>query len=197
MAISSNLRRAEMRRKCRQELAKHIKAQLGLDISPENVRLRPRRDDKYQWKVAEPLRGLFSTKDLSNGTTGEFQKICTALEGGGIEAVLVTATKEEEFLCEDKYRSLLSHDNDSLKVLERERQNDRLEFDQYREKAQQEMHDAELKWQAECQALKEQILGYKTERDLQQARVHSMGQIISPILNSLTRHLSELLDLQH
>jgi hypothetical protein len=47
--------------------------------------------------VAEPLRGLFATKDLSNGTIGEFHKISTALERGKIEAVF---TNEEVLLCE-------------------------------------------------------------------------------------------------
>jgi anaerobic ribonucleoside-triphosphate reductase len=59
------------------------------------------------------------------------------------------------------------------------------------------MRDAELKWHAERQALQEQALEYKTERDRHQARLRSMGEIISPILTSLNRHLSELLDLQH
>ena len=121
MAISSNQRRATAKQECRQKLAdclsksknmpelyqlrgiwlqqinKVLETQLGLDVPPEKVRLRPRRDDKYQWKVAEPLRGLFATKDLSNGTIGDFHKISTALERGKIEAVF---TNEEVLLCE-------------------------------------------------------------------------------------------------
>ncbi|KAL6228744.1 hypothetical protein BDW75DRAFT_246376 [Aspergillus navahoensis] len=183
MAISSNQRRATARQECRKKLADYLKTQLGLDVPPEKVRLRPRRDDKYQWKVAEPLRGLFATKDLSNGTIGEFHKICRALERGKIEAVL---TNEEGLLCGNDYRPLITLDDDNLEELEHERQSN-LEFQKYRE----EMHDAELRWQNELQDLRNQVLQYKAERDQYQQRLYNMGQMISPMLNSLTQYLSD------
>ncbi|KAL4755636.1 uncharacterized protein BDW70DRAFT_165283 [Aspergillus foveolatus] len=183
MAISSNQRRATAKQECRQKLADCLKTQLGLDVPPEKVRLRPRRDDKYQWKVAEPLRGLFATKDLSNGTIGDFHKISTALERGKIEAVF---TNEEVLLCENNHRPLIPLDEDNLEALERERQS-KLEFEKYRE----EMQEAELRWQEERQDLINQVLQCKAERDQYQQRLYNMGQMISPILNSLTQYLSD------
>ncbi|KAL4961374.1 uncharacterized protein BDV14DRAFT_203827 [Aspergillus stella-maris] len=188
MAMSSNQKRASARQKCRTKLAAHLKTQLGLDVLPEKVRLRPRRDDLYQWKVAKPLHGLFTTKDLSNGTIGEFQKICTALDSGKVEGVLIT---EEALSCEDKYCPLIPLGNDNLEKLEHERESELREFEEYRERTRIEMHDAELRWGKERQDLQEQVLKYQAERDLYEAKLKNIGQMMSPILSCLTQHMSD------
>lgn len=53
------------------------------------------------------------------------------------------------------------------------------------------MQEAELRWQEERQDLINQVLQCKAERDQYQQRLYNMGQMISPILNSLTQYLSD------
>lgn len=77
--------------------------ELGLDVLPTQVRLRPRRQDQYQWSVKDAYIGtLFKTKDISNATIGDFSRISKALDKGRIKAVI---PPEEDFPTEVQYNN--------------------------------------------------------------------------------------------
>ncbi|GFG17784.1 hypothetical protein IFM61392_10217 [Aspergillus lentulus] len=85
---TSNIRRTIERNNCRKLLAQHIGEKLGLTISPDQVRTKPRQDDPYRWFLSERVKeeGLFDS-NLSDLSSGKFGRILKALENEEIEAV--------------------------------------------------------------------------------------------------------------
>jgi hypothetical protein len=61
---------------------------LGLTISPDQVRTKPRQEDPYRWFLSERVKDerLFDS-NLSDLSSGKFSRIRTALVNKEIEAV--------------------------------------------------------------------------------------------------------------
>jgi hypothetical protein len=108
---TSNIKRTIERNNCRKLLAQHIGEsertpclfshplktkqvcsfsgeKLGLTISPDQVRTKPRQDDPYRWFLSERVKeeGLFDS-NLSDLSSGKFGRIRKALVNKEIEAV--------------------------------------------------------------------------------------------------------------
>ncbi|KAI1330380.1 hypothetical protein F5Y16DRAFT_396346 [Xylariaceae sp. FL0255] len=71
----SNIERGKWRTKCREILAQHIEARLGLNLDPSQVRLHTTRDDGYCWKALPEAQRLFS-KNLSDHSIGAYKELC-------------------------------------------------------------------------------------------------------------------------
>ncbi|KAK2757193.1 hypothetical protein FQN54_004707 [Arachnomyces sp. PD_36] len=82
MSNTANVKRALWRTKCRERLSRHIKDELGITVSPEEIRLKSTSDDGYRWKVKKPgkrLEALF-TKHLSEHSTRAYMQLCEEVE---------------------------------------------------------------------------------------------------------------------
>ncbi|EXJ73551.1 uncharacterized protein A1O5_03312 [Cladophialophora psammophila CBS 110553] len=92
-----NVQRAEWRRKCRQVLADHLRAKLGISIEPNQVRLVPDLQDGYRW-VRQPEREHLFMKQLSKHSIGAYMELCREINIS-IEAVAwIEPTIEESKL---------------------------------------------------------------------------------------------------
>jgi hypothetical protein len=76
----SNVERGQWRTKCRETLAQHIKARVGISLDPAHVRLKTSREDAYSWHALPEKQHLFE-KSLSDHSTGAYKELC---EGAGI-----------------------------------------------------------------------------------------------------------------
>ena len=101
MSKSSNQKRFQLRKQCREALAAHICIyrplllpthelicpvnRLHLVVPPERVRLQPRPEDGYAWSVTKTNAALLKS-NLSSGTINLYQKILKEL-GPSLEAV--------------------------------------------------------------------------------------------------------------
>ena len=101
MSKSSNQKRFQLRKQCREALAAHIciyqplllpthkliclDNRLHLVVAPERVRLQPRPEDGYAWSVTRTNAALLKS-NLSSGTINLYQKILKEL-GPSLEAV--------------------------------------------------------------------------------------------------------------
>ncbi|OGE47339.1 hypothetical protein PENARI_c049G12079 [Penicillium arizonense] len=85
MSKSSNQKRFQLRKQCREALAAHIFNRLHLVVAPERVRLQPRPGDGYAWSVTRANAALLKS-NLSSGTINLYQKILKEL-GSSLEAV--------------------------------------------------------------------------------------------------------------
>jgi hypothetical protein len=102
---TSNLERGKWRSKCREQLSKHIRktspattlnlanttpeSRIGIEIEPSQVRLIPRPDDPYTWKVLPEKKYLFS-KNISDHSISAYKELCGEI-GVLFEAVPVVA----------------------------------------------------------------------------------------------------------
>ncbi|KAI0534968.1 hypothetical protein GGR58DRAFT_28656 [Xylaria digitata] len=85
----SNAERRRGRDECREKLAKHIHDKLGIIIKPSGVRLSPRSNDPYIWRVLPGKEELFSkifAKNLSDHSIGTYRLLCREV-GESFEAV--------------------------------------------------------------------------------------------------------------
>ncbi|KAL6716974.1 hypothetical protein ACLMJK_004887 [Lecanora helva] len=73
-------RRSKQRSRCRELLSDHLRSQLGIDIPPAEVRMRPRKEDGYRWSVLPQKEYLFE-KNLSKLSTGMYTQI---IQGIGV-----------------------------------------------------------------------------------------------------------------
>ncbi|KAJ5917580.1 hypothetical protein N7466_011134 [Penicillium verhagenii] len=85
MGLTSNERRAQRRKECREALVAHIYERLGLMVPPGRVRLQPSIQDGYAWSASASKQHLL-TRNLASGTVGFYQDIMDGL-GQSIEAV--------------------------------------------------------------------------------------------------------------
>ena len=100
MSKSSNQKRFQLRKQCREALAAHIciyqpfcwphklislDNRLHLVVAPERVRLQPRPEDGYAWSATKTNSALLKSS-LSSGTINLYQKILKEL-GPSLEAV--------------------------------------------------------------------------------------------------------------
>ena len=100
MSKSSNQKRFQLRKQCREALAAyiciyqpfcwphkliHLDNRLHLVVAPERVRLQPRPEDGYAWSVTRTNAALLKS-NLSSGTINLYQKILKEL-GPSLEAV--------------------------------------------------------------------------------------------------------------
>ncbi|OGE46828.1 hypothetical protein PENARI_c103G07799, partial [Penicillium arizonense] len=85
MSKSSNQKRFQLRKQCREALAAHIFNRLHLVVPPERVRLQPRPEDGYAWSVTNANAALLKS-NLSSATINLYQKILKEL-GSSLEAV--------------------------------------------------------------------------------------------------------------
>ena len=105
----SNLKRAEWKRKCREQLSAHIcKAHqplqcssaniaqdgrlVGIMIDPSQVRLKTHPDDVYTWQRMEENEHLF-LKNMSDHSTGALKELCDGI-GKSFAATGNRATRE-------------------------------------------------------------------------------------------------------
>ncbi len=91
---SSNLKRAEWKRKCREQLSAHIckihqpfqsslanvikDSKLGIMIDSSQVRLKTHLDDTYTWERMEEKEHLF-LKNISDHSTGALKELCEGI----------------------------------------------------------------------------------------------------------------------
>ncbi|KAA8644073.1 uncharacterized protein ATNIH1004_008271 [Aspergillus tanneri] len=71
----SNQRQAFWRAKCRVRLSAHIEEALGLRIKPDDVRLKPDEETRYEWQIEDPTLLPFSHKQLSNHSVGAYMAL--------------------------------------------------------------------------------------------------------------------------
>ncbi|KFZ02664.1 hypothetical protein V500_00034 [Pseudogymnoascus sp. VKM F-4518 (FW-2643)] len=83
---TSNQERAKWRTECREKLASHIHAQLGLSILPIDVRLITKPEDLYQWSILTAGKAALFNKQLSKHSTGAYINLCSGV--GVHQAVL-------------------------------------------------------------------------------------------------------------
>lgn len=90
----SNLKRAEWKRKCREQVSAHIckahqplqcssaniaqDGRLGVMIDPSQVRLKTHPDDAYTWERMEEKEHLF-LKNISDHSTGALKELCDGI----------------------------------------------------------------------------------------------------------------------
>ena len=105
---SSNIERRRLRNECRKKLSKHIckieqssihiyaypfsGKKLGIAIEPSQVRLIPRAQDPYVWKILPEKRDVLSkmfSKNISDHSIGTYKELCKGV-GVTFEAELVT-----------------------------------------------------------------------------------------------------------
>ncbi|KYK57499.1 hypothetical protein DCS_04509 [Drechmeria coniospora] len=77
--------RPQLRRRCRQALADHIKQRTGLAIEPTKVRLANRSKEWYSWSFCPEAAHLFS-KNLSDHRPSAYHELCAGV-GVSFEAV--------------------------------------------------------------------------------------------------------------
>ncbi|KAF2182670.1 hypothetical protein K469DRAFT_669658 [Zopfia rhizophila CBS 207.26] len=108
----ANGERAKWRARCRDELSKHIKENLGFSIDPSQVRLITGPDDPYEWSYLHEKRHLFEKHlskhtlraylELYNGVGKSFEAVSTNVSdhiptnSGFSEASVSFATKIEQ-----------------------------------------------------------------------------------------------------
>ncbi|KAL6240247.1 hypothetical protein RBB50_012852 [Rhinocladiella similis] len=92
-----NVQRAEWRCKCRQILADHLRAKLGVIIEPNQVRLVPDLYDGYMW-VRQPEREHLFTKQLSKHSVGAYMELCREINVSFEAVARVEPTPEESKL---------------------------------------------------------------------------------------------------
>ncbi|PGG99133.1 hypothetical protein AJ80_09397 [Polytolypa hystricis UAMH7299] len=83
-----NERRAESRQYCRVHLSRHIYKELGFQIDPEKVRLKPGVNDPYRW-LPLPSKEHLLGKQLSKGSLRDYKAICSAIDDSTLKAVSV------------------------------------------------------------------------------------------------------------
>ncbi|KAK0701939.1 hypothetical protein B0T26DRAFT_795827 [Lasiosphaeria miniovina] len=86
----SNIERRRARDECREKLSKHIHQRLGIKVKAADVRLNPRLNDPYAWRILpgeeHSLSRVF-VKNLSDHSIGTFRLLCREI-GKTFEAVL-------------------------------------------------------------------------------------------------------------
>ncbi|KAK0721818.1 hypothetical protein B0T26DRAFT_623446, partial [Lasiosphaeria miniovina] len=86
----SNIERRRARDECREKLSKHIHQRLGIKVKAADVRLNPRPNDPYAWRILpgeeHSLSRVF-VKNLSDHFIGTFRLLCREI-GMTFEAVL-------------------------------------------------------------------------------------------------------------
>ncbi|KAB8227877.1 uncharacterized protein BDW43DRAFT_304272 [Aspergillus alliaceus] len=170
--------------------------QLGLRVPPGSIRLRPRHDDPYRWNVAKSVDSLFNS-DLSRGSIGVFQKICDALNSGNlIEAVSPKNLQQEDPWREDEHHDLGSDDSFTATIqrLEREVHEAIADNKNLREKQEQEIFNIQREREREREGLQREILQWKHVAESQDRKFQEMKDKVTPALDMLNLHLSELFD---
>ncbi|KAA8642363.1 hypothetical protein EYZ11_006002 [Aspergillus tanneri] len=71
----SNQRRSSWRAKCRERLAAHIEEALGLQVKPDDVRLKTDEETRYEWQVDDPSLWPFFNKQLSKHSVGAYMAL--------------------------------------------------------------------------------------------------------------------------
>ncbi|KAK0721746.1 hypothetical protein B0T26DRAFT_824787 [Lasiosphaeria miniovina] len=85
----SNTDRRLGREECRKKLSEHIHSRLGIKIIPANVRLNPRTNDPYMWRVLPGKEEFFAKvffKKLSDHSISTYRLLCKEF-GKTFEAV--------------------------------------------------------------------------------------------------------------
>lgn len=106
-----NVQRAELRQKCRKILADYLRknsragmraplinelgSELGLNIKPEDVRLKPCGEDGYRWVVLRRSERLFETA-LSKHSIGAYKELCREV-GISFKAVAPESSTDEPY----------------------------------------------------------------------------------------------------
>ncbi|KAJ6105192.1 hypothetical protein N7523_010279 [Penicillium sp. IBT 18751x] len=207
MTLTSNERRAQRRKECREALAAHIRKasltgsafpnslelmsplgeRVGLVVPPNRVRLQPSVEDGYAWSVSKSKEHLLRT-NLSNGTVGIYQAIQQEL-GRSIEAVdpqtlRPTGPSQKDEGSEEPIKSFETGTGSFTATIQRlERENH--ELLQQLERAQtraEELLAQDGEWQAKTCALQEQLrnsqlLAEELEKELDKARGGIVGAI--------------------
>ncbi|KAE8371539.1 hypothetical protein BDV26DRAFT_286706 [Aspergillus bertholletiae] len=200
MTTSSNQKRAMVRNKCRRALAEQINKQLGLEISPEKIRLQPRHDDPYRWSVAKPVKYLFKS-NLSSGSVGYFQKICDALESGDLIEAVAPQTLHQEDPCQEasvaNETQDLVHGNSftaTIQKLEQEKQEAISDSQKLRKEQEQELLNAQREWETKRDNLQKELLLWKHAAQSHELRFQGMKEKIFPALDTLKMQLLEFFD---
>ncbi|KAL2830953.1 hypothetical protein BJY01DRAFT_254485 [Aspergillus pseudoustus] len=192
MAASSNQKRAAERAKFRQKLVSHINTRLNLEILPAQVRLRPRRQDPYQWSVKDTcLSTLLKAKDISNATIGDFDKISKALDTGKIQAII---PQEENLSDEDQYRPLVSEETAIIEKLEGEKQDYLRSLKIFESDKERELQELRRQWDGERRQLQQTISEIQRERDSEILKSRTLIEEVLPLLGKITSQISGLSD---
>ncbi|KAH8797524.1 hypothetical protein F5882DRAFT_475205 [Hyaloscypha sp. PMI_1271] len=106
-ARSSNLKRTEWNRKCREKLSAHIQSRLGILVDPSQVRLKPNLDDPYTWERMEEKEHLFlkNISDHSNKSLMElYEGIGVSFAAVGKDSIreLQAGAVQSKYLCSPK-----------------------------------------------------------------------------------------------
>ena len=191
-------------------LTGYLDQRLGLQISPNNVRLQPRPDDQYSWSFAESQCHLFKSS-LSNGSVGTYQALCSEL-GRSIEAVpphiLQDSVQIDDHIVPHDSQAEKTPASDSSHLARRETLGDDSftatiqhlehvrheledEIRQVREQAEQEIQTTQQKWQKGQEQLQREVMEWKAEAERRASEISRIRASVAAALETLQEHGSE------
>lgn len=156
---------------------------LGLEVSPDKIRLHPSRDSGYEWSVADSQQYLFE-KELSNGNIGIYRSLMEEL-GHSIEAIRpqIAGSNGDQRMIPIRQNPETGSDSFTATIerLKSSNQKFALELNQARAELQRLSQQKE-EWDSKTRNLQEQLVSSQSRADrLERELFKAKGDIAGAI----------------